>query len=594
MTTKIIDAINQRLEEGKTWFSFEYFPPKTPAGVANLYDRIDRLAATGPLFIDVTWGAGGSTSDLTTEICETSQNTIGIETQMHMTCTNQTSDTILKALTEAKKRGIRNILALRGDPPVGQDTFEKVEGGFSYAVDLVRFIKENFGDYFGIAVAGYPEGHPDGNFEADLKYLKEKVDAGAELVITQLFYDVDRFLSFVKRAKEEGINVPIIPGIMPIHSYNGFMRMTGFCKTAIPQHILDALEPIKDDDAAVKAYGIKLGIQMCKQLLEGGVKGLHFYTLNLEKTVMSILEGLAMVEKVQRKMPWRTSAHPDRQDEQVRPIFWSNRHQSYHARTEAWDEYPNGRWGDSRSPAFGDLTNYHLVGITGGKMFHKEKDGVKVSIYPEVSDAHAVCDVFVGFLKGDYPVLPWVTTPMAEETRFISAPLYKLNQNGYLTINSQPRVNGTPSSDPMFGWGGHDGVVYQKAYLEFFCSKESLETLQTLLPKYKSLSYHAINVKGEECGETERTTAVTWGVFPNSEILQPTVVDPNAFRVWKDEAFALWKSLWGDKYPQDSKSRDVINSIHDSWYLINIVDNNFLNGDIFSIFNEAIMLRTVN
>jgi methylenetetrahydrofolate reductase (NADPH) len=180
---------------------------------------------------------------------------------MHLTCTNITVESLRKALNDAKKAGIKNILALRGDPPKGQEEFKAIEGGFSNAVDLVKFIKQEHGDYFCVAVAGYPEGHLECDDKAlDLQRLKDKIDAGGELVITQLFYDNDEFIAFVENARKIGITVPIIPGIMPIQSYGGFNRMTEFCKTKVPQHIRDSLEPIQHDEEKVKQYGIDLGV----------------------------------------------------------------------------------------------------------------------------------------------------------------------------------------------------------------------------------------------------------------------------------------------------------------------------------------------
>jgi len=210
------------------------------------------------------------------------------------------------ALQEAKQAGIRNIVALRGDPPKGAEKWEAIEGGFSYATDLVRYIRKNYGDYFGIAVAGYPEGHPesDGGVDADVKYLKEKIDAGADFVITQLFYDIDAYISWVKKCRAAGINCPLVPGIMPILTYGGFKRMTGFCKTFVPKEIHDTLEAIKDDEKKVKEYGIQVAIKMCNKLIAHGAPGLHFYTMNEDYSSQRILEGIdwssSSVKKDQR------------------------------------------------------------------------------------------------------------------------------------------------------------------------------------------------------------------------------------------------------------------------------------------------------
>lgn len=303
---KIPDKIQAAIEEDKPIFSFEYFPPKTADGVEKLFEKMAHMASFQPSFCDITWGAGGSTADLTLEIAARMQNKVGVETSMHLTCTNMPVEKIDSALETIKAAGIRNVLALRGDPPHGQDKFVSVEGGFSCALDLVRHIREKYGDYFGITVAGYPEAHPDAMttpdgateeaYRKDLEYLKSKMDAGADMIITQLFYDVDLFLKFVKDCREIGITQPVVPGIMPIMTYGGFKRMTGFCKTKVPKEILDKLESIKDDDEAVRKYGIELGTQMCKKILDSGIKTLHMYTLNQDKTTLAILENLGLIE----------------------------------------------------------------------------------------------------------------------------------------------------------------------------------------------------------------------------------------------------------------------------------------------------------
>jgi len=255
---RIIDIVHGLQEDNKLFYSFEYFPPKTDAGVSKLQGKLERMSSfefkssnlhPKPLFMDVTWGAGGSTSDLTLKISSDIQAKWATA-QMHLTCTNMPIEKVQVALEEAKKAGIRNIVALRGDPPKGAEKWEAIEGGFSYAVDLVRYIRKNYGDYFGISVAGYPEGHPesDGGVDADVKHLKDKLEAGADFAITQLFYDTDAYVAWVKKCREAGITCPLVPGIMPILTYGGFKRMTTFCKTHVPKDIADTLEAIKDDE----------------------------------------------------------------------------------------------------------------------------------------------------------------------------------------------------------------------------------------------------------------------------------------------------------------------------------------------------------
>lgn len=302
---KIIEKMQAMQAAGETFYSFEFFPPRTDEGKDNLYKKQVKLASYAPLFCDITWGAGGSTADATLDIAESMQNKVGVETMMHLTCTNMPKEKLEEALDKVKAAGVKNILALRGDPPKGQDNFTQVEGGFACALDLVKFIREKYGDYFGIGVAGYPEAHPDvivedeeqmkKNYQADLEYLKKKVDAGAEFIVTQLFYDVAKFSQFVQDCRAMGITVPILPGIMPIMTYGGFQRMTGFCKTYVPQDIKDHLESIKDDEAAVKKYGVDLATSMCKTILEAGTPGLHIYTLNQDASAIAILESLGLL-----------------------------------------------------------------------------------------------------------------------------------------------------------------------------------------------------------------------------------------------------------------------------------------------------------
>lgn len=278
-----------------------------------------------PLFTDFTWGAGGSTADLTLDLTIAAKEQFGYRPNMHLTCTNMPTEQIDTALAQCKQHGIRNIVALRGDPPAGKETWTASEGGFSCALDLVRYIRSQHEDYFGIAVAGYPEGHPDriklreGGLEAlsasertrcsvnaagevqvcgdqdwqiELDYLKAKCDAGASVIITQMFFDPEVYGVFLKDCRAAGITAPIIPGIMCINAYGGFQRMTGFCKTRVPASLSTHLESIKDNEAACKEFGVQYGEEMCRSLLRQGAPCLHFYTLNLEKVTVGILRKL--------------------------------------------------------------------------------------------------------------------------------------------------------------------------------------------------------------------------------------------------------------------------------------------------------------
>jgi len=257
----VIDRINESISSNTPFCALEFFPPKTDEGKINLFERIERMSTNlRPAWIDITWGAGGSTCDLTLEIATFIQKYSGTTCLMHLTCTNMPRDKVDQALAAAKEAGITNILALRGDPPHGSTEWAKCEGGFEFACDLVKYIKEQYGDFFCIGVAGYPEKHLEAdNFEDDIVHLKEKVDAGGQFIVTQMFYDVSIFKSFVETCRKAGIVVPIIPGILPIQTYAGFKRMTEFCQTVVPQIIHDQIEPIQHHDPAVK----KLGVEIC-------------------------------------------------------------------------------------------------------------------------------------------------------------------------------------------------------------------------------------------------------------------------------------------------------------------------------------------
>ncbi|PCI98001.1 MAG: methylenetetrahydrofolate reductase [Flavobacteriales bacterium] len=572
---KIIDKINKELKSDKIFYSFEYFPPKTETGKQNLYFKLEKMGKLEPLFIDVTWGAGGSTSDLTMEICSNTQNILSLESQMHLTCTNIDEDVLKQTLETAKENNIRNILALRGDPSIGSDHWEASDQNFKYAIDLVKYIRKNYGDYFGISVAGYPEGHPQGDYKSDLNFLKQKVDAGADFVITQLFYDVDLFLKFHDDCRAIGINCPILPGILPIVNYDNFKKLTEFCKIKIPEYILADLEPIKNDDKKVAEYGIQLSIKMCQKLIDNNINYLHLYTLNRESSCVKIIEGLDLTKDLHEKraFPWKPRIGSD---ENVRPIFWNNTIEYYLQRTSDWEKFPNGRWGSIHESQYGEIQDYHLFSISLGSVENKR------AMWGEVKSLTDVAQVFIDFLNFNIKYIPWCDN-LANETSVINNKLVELNKKGYFTINSQPNVNGMPSNHPD-GWGGSNGYLYQKAYLELFASKDRLDDILSGIDTER-FSYCAVNKKGDIITNCEGATiAVTWGIFPNTEIIQPTIVDYESFLIWKEDAFNLWLTEWATIYDKKSPSHKLIQEIHDNFYLVFFVDNHYIDGDIFDLF----------
>ncbi len=528
---KISEKLENAANTNRTTYSFEYFVPKTVQGVQNLYNRMDRMHALGPEFIDITWNAGGRMSNLTCEMVATAQAVYGLETCMHLTCTRMPQSKVDDALQEAYDAGCQNILALRGDPPRDSESWEAIEGGFRYAKDLVRYIRQKYGDYFDIGVAGYSEGLPDQPDDTLLiQHLKEKVDVGASFVVSQMFYDVEKYLQWVNDCRQAGIKVPLIPGIMPIQSYSAFIRRAEWSQVSIPKHFLETLEPVKDDDVRVRELGTKLLIEMCETLIGHGSRQLHFYTMNLEKATKMILDGLGLTnneEQVGQPLPWRKSLAKGRNHENVRPIFWKNRNQSYVTRTQEWDEFPNGRWGDSRSPAFGELDSYGV----GLRLSNEQA----LKLWRSPTSLEDLKDLFAQYCSGDLSSLPWSDSAVSTETDSIKQDLITLNRKGFLTINSQPAVNAAHSSDKIYGWGPANGYVYQKAYLELLVPPHVVDALIKKFDQDPNFTYHIVNKDGKLITNTskEAPNAVTWGVFPGKEIIQPTIVETISFLAWK-------------------------------------------------------------
>nr|XP_039248684.1 methylenetetrahydrofolate reductase-like [Styela clava] len=598
------NKINNRVQSKDPWFSLEFFPPRTEKGAANLIGRLDRMRDGNPLFIDITWhpagDPGGDKITSSTKIAGTILNYCGIDTMLHMTCCNQTRETIMKNLEKTKSLGIRSILALRGDST--GDEWEMNENGLNYSSDLVELIRQEYGDYFSICVAGYPKGHPDcSSYKDDLVNLKKKVDAGADFIITQLFFQAEEFLKFQSDCRKIGIQCPIIPGIFPIQTNRSLVQLTKLSKLEVPEDVQKIIEPIKDNDAAIRNFGIDYATDMCRELLNSGeVWGFHMYTLNLETATISILENLGLwQQKISRPLPWKISGNHERQaNEQVRPIFWGTRPKSYIHRTQDWDEFPNGRWGDSANPAFGDLKDYHLFYLRS----RTPKEKLRQQWGEKLESESDVWKVFSQFLSGEknekgIPIkeTPWNDDGIAKETDTMKDFLTKYNALGILTINSQPNINAVSSTHPVFGWGDEGGYLFQKAYLEFFIKREYAEALKKILPKYEPrVNYHMINREGnEDYTNADRQTpnAVTWGIFAGKEIIQPTVVDPVSFICWKDEAFGLWIEKWAKLYEPETKSRAVIENICNQYYLVNLVDNDFPKDSIlWTVLDE--MLKT--
>jgi len=282
--------IVDQFKPGTPTFSFEFFPPKDDIGFWDLYKTIESLKPLSPTYVSVTYGAGGSTRRKTIDLVARIKSDIGIEPMAHLTCVGADRGEIARTLDELRAHRIENVLALRGDPPQGESAFVPVEGGFRYANELVGFIRGRHGELC-IGGACYPEGHPEAlSREADLENLKRKVDAGVDFLITQLFFDNADFLSFRDRAVIAGIRLPILAGIMPILSVKQVKRFTQMCGATIPKALLRRIEAVEDDPEAVRHIGMYHSTQQCMDLLNQGVAGIHFYTLNRSTATRAIYQ----------------------------------------------------------------------------------------------------------------------------------------------------------------------------------------------------------------------------------------------------------------------------------------------------------------
>ncbi|MEY3174835.1 MAG: 5,10-methylenetetrahydrofolate reductase [Planctomycetota bacterium] len=284
----------EQFRSGRFVLSIEIFPPKTAEGDAALQRSLLTLQKFRPAFLSCTYGAGGSTQERTLAWCREIQQLLGLPAMAHFTCVGNTVQELLSWLSTAAAAGVANIMALRGDPPAGQQSFQAVEGGLQHANELVSLIRQHF-PQLGIGVAGYPEKHLEApSLEADLENLKRKVDAGADAVFTQLFFVNENFLRFRDRCESLGIRVPIVPGIMPITDFARIRRITSMCGTVFPDSLAKRLEAVQDNPAAQFEIGVEHAIQQCEALRTSGVPGIHFYALNKSDACERILAALQL------------------------------------------------------------------------------------------------------------------------------------------------------------------------------------------------------------------------------------------------------------------------------------------------------------
>lgn len=604
--------------------------------------------ALRPLFVNVTWGAGGSTSDKSLALVELTQRQLGLTTCLHLTCTNMSRKLIDQTLEQAKSLGVRNILALRGDPPRseeyamenGTDTDAEDDDSnkdFTWAADLVRYIRKQYGDYFCIGVAGYPEGHADQScpehqsVKHDLPYLVEKVQAGADFIMTQLFYDVKAFDSYEQqlRTHESGTfkTIPIIPGLMPVQSFQILKRTTKLSHARCPQDTLARFEAVKGDDEAVKRVGVDVISEIVEHIrstTQNRPRGFHFYTLNLEKAVSQILERCRLIGRsMQPMVTIDESAVQDEdsdgyllinnttqerrrrisQEANNRVIRDRSRAMSSHSslfeasedevsaapgsvpqsrlttlaisegegslgREATWDDFPNGRWGDARSPAYGEIDGY-------GVSLHVSIPAA-LRLWGKPTSRSDLTSIFERYVQGSITAVPWSEEALSDETITIRDELTTLIRRGWWTVASQPAANCLPSTDPTFGWGPKNGFVYQKAFVEMFMPAADWKKLQPHLDDDDQVTYFAANASGGYATSDENgVNPVTWGAFRGKEIVTPTIIEGISFKAWAEEAFSIWKE-WALVYKPGSESGKLLRSVREDIWLVNVIHHAYV------------------
>ncbi len=293
--------IDEILDDRRPCFSFEFFPPKTDQGMENLWRAASELKEDDPAFVSVTYGAGGSTRDRTISIVKRIKRELGLEAMAHFTCVGATVDELRGTLDEMRDAGIENVLALRGDPPQGEEEWRATPGGLTYSTELIELIAENYN--FTIGAACFPEVHIHSpSLDQDIRVMKEKVANGARFLITQLFFDNELYFDFVDKVRAAGVDVPIIPGIMPIQAYGQIKRITKMCGATIPAELEHALSERQDDDAAVRDLGVAYATLQCADLLGRGAPGIHFYVMNRSPAARAVLAALRAARPWERAL----------------------------------------------------------------------------------------------------------------------------------------------------------------------------------------------------------------------------------------------------------------------------------------------------
>jgi methylenetetrahydrofolate reductase (NADPH) len=628
---KLSALLSEAAASGEVSLSLEFFVPDSEEGLPPLRERLTRLARTEPLFVDLVGAGSVTAAHAALSLASFVKQRLNLAPVLHVCAADLPRPAAAELLGSARAAGVHNLLVELGGGAAAGDSLPS-------AAAFVQFVHKMQPGFFCVGVVGFPRGCAGeaGGFERNLEALAAAARAGAEFVVAAHTYEAEPFVELVAEAAKLGLRLPMVPSLALPPSWAAYEALAA--GTGARAAAEDAWRPVAggcDGDAAFRGAATSAAAALGKELLAlGAAHALHFVTLNLEGGLRCALEALGLFSSGggaggRRKLPWRPVAlEGARAGEDVRPIFWGNRAASYVDRTAAWACFPSGRWmppggappggeggggvpgggapgggapgggapGASAPPAaagrvFGALHPEQLVASAGTAEERRAMWG------PNPSCERDVWAVFEGYVRGTVPRLPWCEVAIAPETSLISNALAALNCGGFLTINSQPRVNGASSSDPTFGWGGAGGRVYQKAYIECFCPPKHLAALMEAAARAAPggggrVTYHAVNAAGawHTNGRARGSVnAVTWGVFPDREILQPTVMDPASFvGPWKDEAFALW-GQWSSAYEEGGEAHATLCDVTENYFLVAAVDNEYESGDgLFDLFRAAL------
>ncbi|KAH9413484.1 hypothetical protein DERP_007962 [Dermatophagoides pteronyssinus] len=574
----LADRIRERSikqQQYDRFFSVEFFPARTVQGAKNWIKLVENYSDGDPLYCDITWhSAGNPDSNAPTSslmMANVALNYCQLETMLHITCIDLTSEQLNQYLQRAKHYGIRNIMALRGDRH--DDDHQTDNHQFQYAADLVQYIRHHYGEYFTIVVAGYPIPHPESrDKQHDRQCLKKKVSIGADYIITQLFFQCEDYVEFVNECRQIGINVPIIPGICAINSFESLVKFSKLSAVPIPSELFDRLEQVRSDQQAVQQLGINYLTNLCRQLLATNLfPGIHFYTLN-QSSIIQVIKNCGLWGKCSI-IPWRQSQHYQRINESIRPIFWSNRPKSYIHRTRKWTQFPTTNW----STEFSSNLDSNLTDFPQYLNFNLSPDTKKrLSECENLQQLYAIFDDFYSST---------INQSTTKTTINLDRNNNDIDQNS--TRQSLRRL-----SLPWINVVNDQYIesLYQK-YGQFI-SKGLMVT--NYLPAINDKSIRLTNWSSteQEQHQQQLPLVIAWLRLSNTDQLRQRrrpvyIADMKTFDVWLNETYSLWNELINEtptliingsineQNETNNNNKKVLAHVRNELILVCMIDNRY-------------------